>query len=364
MNTYRTPAWRNLAVLLLAVFTGFVAAGSGPGLSFVANVGAFGGAYNCQLVTNADGSFDQHCDPAVSPTPSPTPTATATPTPTPTATSTPSPSPTSTPTPTPTTTSPTPTTGCIPNPHLCGFPDATNTGASGTLTVVNGNVTLGTAGLVYQDKDVRGCILVTAPNVTIKNVKVTGCTGGYFIDWFGSSGVLTVDHVTIDCGSNWGATGIGEINLVSKAVNVTNCTNGWDLDANSTVQDSYCYNLADEVIHPTAHTDCVQGIMTNNITIRHNTLLSSLPYSTSAVGGGVAGPNWVVDNNLLDGGAYPVYCHDGGAGVGSKVTNNRFGHSGWNAIQNNAPPSTGCNQANVLWSNNVYDATGVAVSAH
>jgi hypothetical protein len=44
------------------------------------------------------------------------------------------------------------------NPSAYGYPDATNTGATGTLTVINGSVTLGAAGMLYSDKDMRGCI--------------------------------------------------------------------------------------------------------------------------------------------------------------------------------------------------------------
>lgn len=57
-------------------------------------------------------------------------------------------------------------------------PNATNTGVLPgiTRTVVTGNVTLSTAGQVYENKTVTGRISVTAANVTIRNVEVQGNT--------------------------------------------------------------------------------------------------------------------------------------------------------------------------------------------
>src|SRR2546427_3410110 len=54
------------------------------------------------------------------------------------------------------------------------YPDATNTGvpAGTALTVVNGDVTISTAGMIYENKDVRGCITVNAANVIIRKSKV------------------------------------------------------------------------------------------------------------------------------------------------------------------------------------------------
>src|SRR4051794_10072124 len=54
---------------------------------------------------------------------------------------------------------------CMPRPSACGFPDVTNTGVTpGTsLSSASGVVTLSTPGQVYQNKQVTGSIIVTAP---------------------------------------------------------------------------------------------------------------------------------------------------------------------------------------------------------
>lgn len=205
-------------------------------------------------------------------------------------------------------------------------------------------------------------MLVTAPNVIIRNSKIS-CTGNYVIDVTSNSSTAsaTITSVTIDCSTNWGGTAIGEHNLIVSKVNISHCVNGFDIDANANIADSWCHDLTDEVQFPTAHTDCVQGIMTNHVTINHNTFFPG-EFATSAIGGGVAGANWVVVNNLLDGGAYPVYCHDGGAGINSSVSDNRFGQDGWNAVMHNAPLTTGCDQPNIAWSGNVFDRTGLTMN--
>lgn len=85
-------------------------------------------------------------------------------------------------------------------------PDATNTGVLPDVarTTVNGNVTLSTAGQVYENKDVYGQIFVKAANVTIRNVRVRGAVGYTPVgDQFlvnatdAAVSSLLIEHVTI-----------------------------------------------------------------------------------------------------------------------------------------------------------------------
>jgi hypothetical protein len=64
-----------------------------------------------------------------------------------------------------------------------------------------------------------------------------------------------------------------------------------------------------------------------------------------------------VENNLLDGGGYPLYCARRSAESGSIVRNNRFGSDGWNT----GSYATGC--TDTAWSGNFRDTTGAALSA-
>lgn len=231
--------------------------------------------------------------------------------------------------------------------------------------MVQGNVALRTAGEVYADKDVRGCIVVQAPGVVIRNVKVT-CGGSYVIDYFPSSGtgVLSIEDTTVVCTNNR-AVGIGEWQLVVRRVDVSGCENGFDLDRDALIEDSYCHNLTDEAVVGDAHTDCVQGIQTDDITIRHNTLIVPR-IATSAIEGdcatcsGIVRVRWSVVGNLMDGGGYTLYCTIRSTETGSVVADNRFGSNQWTGTGGYA---TGCNDAGVTWLRNVRDATGALLAA-
>ena len=69
------------------------------------------------------------------------------------------------------------------DPSACGYPDVETVGVKPgvALTPVSGTVTLSKAGQVYENKVVTGSISVTAPNVTIRNVKVIATDEWYAI---------------------------------------------------------------------------------------------------------------------------------------------------------------------------------------
>jgi hypothetical protein len=196
---------------------------------------------------------------------------------------------------------------CSPKPSGCGLPDATNTGvpASTKLSVVDGNLTVTEAGAVIEGKDIRGCVDVKAPNVTIRRSKVA-CTDFYVIGSFtdsNSGGNLLIEDVEVDC-KNTNGTGIGSYGLVARRLNVHNCENGFDIDSNVTVVDSYIHDLFEG---SAGHADGIQLAGGAHITIRHNTIFD--PGGTSAI---ISHPNAnsdvLVTGNLLAGGAYTLYC--------------------------------------------------------
>src|SRR5262245_33381699 len=85
----------------------------------------------------------------------------------------------------PTPIDPTGRTGCAAVPSVCGYPDETNTGvpAGTVLRIHQGTLEIRTPGAVVEDLDIRGCVRVMAPNVTIRRSKVT-CTFAYAIASF------------------------------------------------------------------------------------------------------------------------------------------------------------------------------------
>ena len=75
-----------------------------------------------------------------------------------------------------TTSGPTPSqsTHCFSAPHLCGFPDSTNSGVpAGTTLTASGSIDVTKAGTVINGLNVTGTIDVLADNVTIENTKIT-----------------------------------------------------------------------------------------------------------------------------------------------------------------------------------------------
>jgi len=247
------------------------------------------------------------------------------------------------------------------DPSACGYPDADNTGARGTLTVVNGNVRLSTAGTVYADKWVKGCIEVAAPNVVIRNVKVTGdcfiSIDYYPYTDFGAAR-MTVEDSTIVC-ANPRATGIGELNYVARRVDVSGCENGFDVDRDVLVIDSYIHGLSDELATPgDPHTDGIQGIQTRNVVYDHNTIIAPRFATSAIIADNLNTNGWTVKNSLMDGGGYTVYCPKSGS-----VLNNRFGDNQWTndrTPRENTSYATSCG-AGITWSGNVRDASGLAV---
>jgi Right handed beta helix region len=212
--------------------------------------------------------------------------------------------------------------GCSSLPSACDFPDATNAGVppGTTLTVINGHLRVARAGAVVDGKDIRGCITVTAPNVTIRRSKVT-CTSGYAIRSFRgdyNGGGLVIEDVEVDC-ANGPATAIGSYGLVGRRLNLHNCENGFDIDSGVTVVDSYIHDMRPT---DTGHTDGIQLAGGADIVIRHNTIFN--PGGTSAIiGHPDKNANVTIEANLLGGGAYTLYCPRHSS-KNFRVINNRF----------------------------------------
>jgi RTX calcium-binding nonapeptide repeat (4 copies) len=282
-----------------------------------------------------------------SPTPTPSPSATPTPTPTPTATPAPTSSPTPSPTPTPTPVS-TPSSsgsGC----PLPAFPDATCTGVpAGTqLTAYTGPSTITTPNTVIDGRTL-GCIRVRVPGVVIRNSRISCANPAPDVvssadgDYSGTP--LLVEDSEIDC-QNQGGTAVGDTNITVERVNIHGCENGFDVDANVDIEDSYIHDLynsaeshTDGIQFGAGHYDANHGLVTGtlNITILHNTILSmaagsptpdgnAADYTTSAI---ISGPrndtNVLIQDNLLAGGAYTLYCENGSTGINYRVIGNHF----------------------------------------
>lgn len=211
---------------------------------------------------------------------------------------------------------------CAATPSSCGFPDATNTGVPpGTaLQTVDGGLTVTEAGTVIEGKDIRGCVAVEAPDVTIRRSKVTCTDFTAITSWRESysGGGLLVEDVEIDC-QHTNGTGVGSYGLVARRLNIHGCENGFDIDDSVTVEDSYIHDLYEG---SSGHADGIQLAGGAHITIQHNTIFS--PGGTSAI---ISHPDRnsdvLVAGNLLAGGAYTLYCPEH-TSADFRVIANRF----------------------------------------
>jgi hypothetical protein len=219
-----------------------------------------------------------------------------------------------------------------------GFPGADTTGVppSTVLMPYSGPLTITTPNTVIDGKTI-GCIVVDAPGVVIRNSKIS-CTDFYAVlntDGAYTGAPLLLEDSEVDC-QNTRRTAISDTNFVARRLNIHGCENAFNLNQNVVIEDSYIHDLYNDEI---AHTDGIQfgighfvdgqivpGVL--NITIRHNTIYSmgvDGSFGTSAIITNRGGDtNVLIENNLMAGGAYTLYCEQNSTGVNFRVIDNHF----------------------------------------
>jgi hypothetical protein len=258
------------------------------------------------------------------------------------------------------------------------FPDASCTGvpAGTSLTVVSGDMDITAANTVISGKDIRGCITVSAPGVVIKNSKVTCTSGGDAIlseDGTYGGNPLVIQDSEISCGNKTGMTAIGDTNFTTYRLNIHGCENGYDIDAYADIEDNYIHDLANSA---DSHTDGIQFAVGHyasvgsktvingalNVTINHNTILSKGvdgTDTTSAIISNRGGDtNVLIQNNLLAGGAYTLYCEQNATGINYRVIGNHFSTL-YHPTVGAYGPSDSCSDETM--SGNVYQETGAPI---
>jgi hypothetical protein len=242
---------------------------------------------------------------------------------------------------------------CATKPSACGYPDATNTGPTGTLTKVPSAATSGTgwkwdtnikavrttaANAVLKNLDISGQVVIDHPNALLSNSRVSMCGGSDDNDvvairyrskdasYRGSGAVI--DHNEL-IGTPSGCThrarsGVRDIygeapNATVTANDIYGTGNGITIEYNGTITDNWIHDLG----HLSG--DHHSGISTHGgalqITVRHNTaLLANTPTSG---GGGLSAAltiyadfghaqNTTLQDNLVSGGAYTVFAGNSG----------------------------------------------------
>lgn len=255
------------------------------------------------------------------------------------------------------------------------YPDATCTGVPvGTaLTAVSGDLTVTTDNAVVSGKNVSGCIEVMAVGVTVKNSKAKCIeTANNTRARDPANPRLTIQDSEVDCGNKLGSTAIGDRNINVYRTNIHGCENGFDMDSDSIIQDSYIHDLFNSTSGD-PHTDGLQSGVGSNLTINHNTFYgfdagckwpnNGSCNGTSAVNifNAASGPavhDTTVSNNLLAGGAYTLYCPRVSTS-NFKITGNHFSTI-YSPKVGEYGPSSDC--SNETQSGNVYQESGAALT--
>jgi hypothetical protein len=202
---------------------------------------------------------------------------------------------------------PTATSHCFASPHLCGYPDQTNTGASGTLTP-SGSITVSTDGAVIKDKEVSGKITINADNVTIENVKILSTATGSGTQAISNNGSGNVIRNVTAGGPG---TGANTIEAAVRGFNGVTLERDYFYNCNEcmqgggTVKDSY---MVVSSIYSGAHAEDIY-VCSDQIDVSHSTLINYVNQTATVFGDTICGGGnkFTVTNSLLAGSGYVFY---------------------------------------------------------
>ncbi|MFD0823421.1 hypothetical protein ACFQ0D_35050, partial [Micromonospora zhanjiangensis] len=224
-------------------------------------------------------------------------------------------------TPSPTATPPTPITY---------WPSAATTGVPvGTVLTTTGSLTLSTDGQVVSNRDIVGCVTVTARNVTIQRSRITCASTLYSIRTLSTAVNLTVTDVEIN-GSGKNSAAVCCDNYTLQRVNVHHSIDGPRLGNNTKIIDSYVHDLTRT---PTSHNDTLQVTGASNVLIQHNNLqpynpVTRDPANACLMLGSTTAPstnNVLYQLNLCDGGNYSIGIRSDIVATKLVFKNNKYG---------------------------------------
>jgi hypothetical protein len=192
-----------------------------------------------------------------------------------------------------------------PTAGASGAPAAETTGVQdGVELRPTGSLTITQAGAVIDQLDVTGTVVVAAPDVTIRNTRITATS------WMGvkiQSGSLLIEDSEIIGASDDCAQGIGWANYVAVRIDVSGCQDGLKGNGSVAVYDSYIHDLRQT---SDSHNDGFQSTGGSDITIEGNTICAQHQDSVSAIKltpekGAI--DNVVIRDNILRGGNFTLY---------------------------------------------------------
>ncbi len=245
-------------------------------------------------------------------------------------------------------------------PSEVAYPDATNTGVPTELNLTPATrLTLDVAGATVDGLDFQGAVTITAPNVTLRNCRITAKSWAA-LD-IRADGVI-LENCEID---GQAAPGIRGVSVSGNNIVIRRC-NIHDVEDGIYLTGSFKIDIENNYIHDlTSHWEGphFDGIATDggvsDVVIRGNTVINPHPQTSAIMLSNYFGPvaGVLVERNRLIGGGYTVYA-DGQFNdseiSGVSFVNNRLGRGshGYASIQRNSPK----------WSGNIDDQLGTTVN--
>ncbi|GAA3608860.1 hypothetical protein [Microlunatus ginsengisoli] len=217
-------------------------------------------------------------------------------------------------------------------------PSASTTGVPrGTkLKVHNGNIVVTRAGTRLDRLDIRGFVVVKAPNVTISRSIVRGGSGAKtaqgLVTSYGPKNLLITDTELRPAHPSVYVDGIKGWNFTARRVHVTGNVDSVKIQGdNVTVADSLLENTTWYAHDPyqgggPTHNDNIQILKGKNLTITANTIRGAQNFAVLGAANQGNVPNLVVNRNWLDGGHCTVKLQfHGSYKIKATVTDNKFG---------------------------------------
>lgn len=221
-----------------------------------------------------------------------------------------------------------------------------NTGprvAYSELTPISGGMTITEDNAVIEKVDVQGDVVIKANNVTIRDCRIYGY-GYYAVRTYSEYSGTRVEFCELDGRSDpSNPDEVGRVDTHGIAGGSDTYVYRTEMhhtgDASKTVNgatyiENYCHDLAGNTVK---HSDCIQSTGNSNVTIKRNRLEAVLNPAAEANGGLINASlqikgdsasieNFIIEDNLLKGGAYTVQIRKGNYNLPANinVSGNRY----------------------------------------
>lgn len=212
------------------------------------------------------------------------------------------------------------------------WPNATNTGPTGTLTVDNrSSVTITTNNTIIENRNFTGTQIAVNPGVSgviIRNCQIT-ISGFWGVDMMGINCLIEDCRFVGTWGGVAAAVGTSGGGCIIRRCDISQTSDGLKLNVGDLAEDCYIHDLW---VLGESHNDGIQFGTADSITVRH-CWISSPDTSCILMGGGESRPpaqDCLIENNWLQGGGYSFYGPYGasvtppGPSSNIQVINNKF----------------------------------------